>query len=89
MVRQEVIKAVKVSGGARFWRCGGGRLAGATDQQMDSLSAGLGRQRRRSGFLDFTTHVRGKKGVTDLTPHLYDLCSLLWGPVAQVLLVDG
>lgn len=40
-------------------------------------------------FLDFTTHVRGKKGVTDLTPHLYDLCSLLWGPVAQVLLVDG
>lgn len=36
------------------------------------------------GFFDFT-----RKEVPDLSPHLYDLCSLLWGPVAQVLLVDG
>lgn len=40
-VRQEVIKAVKVSGGGRLWRWGKRWLVGSANQQMDSLSTGL------------------------------------------------
>lgn len=48
VVRQEVVKAVEVSGGAGFGRRRGRRLAGSTDQQVDSLSAGLAGQGTRS-----------------------------------------
>lgn len=41
MVRQEVVKAVKVSGGAGFWRCGWSWFAGPTNQQVDSFSTCL------------------------------------------------
>jgi len=41
VIRQEVVKAVEVSGGARFWWWGWGGFAGSANQQVDSLSAGL------------------------------------------------